>query len=238
MTEKKTEHQYYKGFPERLRREVEGDGWKFAFRFGCLVFVLSWGAVALAILLSFLAEKSLSSFLWFSFFGAIFLWLAKGLWEAWFGPDPGPSILPYFQKISGVMELAPSGIQDLGGIDTYTHGYAIARNCQALDTMARELNLRELSDFGFNDDFRGEHPTWHPAEAGLSTITVMLQELRRKGTPWEKSLDKPEEVIADLERVEAALCKARDKGVPFCFILQTTHFTNALEHERRLGSFF
>lgn len=242
MTGKKTQHQYYKGYPGRFRREVErgllGYALHFSFRFVCLAFVLSCGAVALVSLFFFLREKSLSSFLSLVVSGAIFLWLAKGLWAAWFQPDPGPRILPYFQKISNVTGSTSSKLEKLGDIDTYLHGYAIARNCRTLDIMAAKLNLRELSDFGFNDDFRGERPTWHPPEAGLSTTTGLLQELRRKGGGRENLLDSSEEVIADLEKIAAALCKAREKKVPFCFILRTTHSTNKQEHEQRLGFFF
>lgn len=234
MTEKRTETRYYRGFPGRLKREVErgliGHAVKFSFRFACLAFVLTYGAVTALCLYNFVQEKRLIILPVAAVTGVIFAWLANRLWEAWFRPDPGPRILPYFQKISGV--------ERLGGVDTYLHGYAIARSCQALDTLAAELNLQLLSDFGFNDDHRGEEPTWHPAEAGLSTITGLLQELLRKDESWEKSLDKPEEVVADLERIEVALSKARDRRVPFCFILRTSQYTNALEHERRLGTFF
>jgi hypothetical protein len=234
MTERKTEPKYYKGFPGRLRREVEpgllGHALTFFFRFVYLAFVLTYGAVTVLCLYNFVEEQRLIILPVAALTGVIFVWLAKGLLEGWFGPKPEPRILPYFQKISGV--------ERLGGFDTYLHGHAIARNCQVLDTLAAELNLRLLSDFGFNDDHRGEEPTWHPPEAGLSTITGLLQELHRKDVSWEDSLEKPEEVIADLERVEAALCKARDTSVPFCFILETSDFTNAQEHEQRLGFFF
>ncbi len=240
MTETKTEPEYYRGFPGRLRREVErslvGHALKFSFRLACLVFVLYYGAVTVLCMYNFVEEQRLSNLLVAAVTGVIFVWLAHGLWEAWFGPDPGPHILPYFQKISGVER--GSGDKGLGGFDTYLHGYAVARNCQALDTLAAELNLRLLSDFGFNDDHRGEEPTWHPAEAGLSTITGLLQELRRKDESREKSMDEAGEVIADLERIEVALYRARDKRVPFCFILLTSNFTNAMEHDRRLGTFF
>ncbi len=242
MFEKKTEHQYCKGYPGRFRREVErgllGHALHFAFRFVCLAFVLACGAVTLGSLLFFLGDKCLSNFLALALFSAIFLWLAKGLWAAWIQPDPGPRILPYFQKISNVTGSTSLNLEKLGDIDTYLHGYAVARKCQVLDNMAAQLNLRELSDFGFNDDFRGERPTWHPPEAGLPTITGLRQRLRRKGAGEENSLDKLEEVIADLERIDTALCKARDKNVPFCFILRTTHSTNKQEHEQRLGFFF
>ncbi len=234
MTETKTEPQYYRGFPGRLRRQVErglvGHALMFSFRLASLAFVLSFGAVTVLCLYSFVEQKRLSSLAVAAVTGVIFVWLLKGLLEGWLGPRPEPRILPCFQKISGV--------ERLGGIDTYVHGYAIARNCQALDTLADELNLQLLSEFGFNDDHLGEEPTWHPAEAGLSTITGLLQELRREDVSWETSLDKPEEVIADLKRIEVALSLARDKNVPFCFILLVRDFTNALEHERRLGTFF
>ncbi len=242
MTEEKTEPQYYRGFPGRLRGEVErslvGHALNFSFSFACLAFVLTYGAVTVLCLYNFLEEQRLIILPVAALTGVIFVWLAKGLLEGWFGPKPEPRILPYFQKISGVERLGGSGVKGLGGIDSYLHGYAIARNCQALDILAAELNLPLLSDFGFNDDHRGEEPTWHPPEAGLSTITGLLQELHRKDVSWEDSLEKPEEVIADLERVEAALCKARDTSVPFCFILETSDFTNAQEHEQRLGFFF
>ena len=175
MTEKRTETRYYRGFPGRLKREVErgliGHALKFSFRFACLAFVLTYGAVTALCLYNFVQEKRLIILPVAAVTGVIFAWLANRLWEAWFRPDPGPRILPYFQKISGV--------ERLGGVDTYLHGYAIARSCQALDTLAAELNLQLLSDFGFNDDHRGEEPKWHPAEAGLSTITGLLQELLR-----------------------------------------------------------
>jgi len=125
------------------------------------------------------------------------------------------------------MESATLDHEKLGDIDTFLHGYAVARNCQVLDNMAAQLNLRELSDFGFNDDFRGERPTWHPPEAGLPTITGLRQSISRKGAGEENSLDKLEEVIADLERIDTALCKARDKNVPFCFILRNAFYQQA-----------
>ena len=242
MSERKTEPKYYKGFPGRLRRKAEpgllGHALMFSFRSVYLAFVLSYGAVTVLCLYKFLEEKRPIILPVAAVTGVIFVWLAKGLLEGWFGPKPEPRILPYFQKISGVERLGGSGVKELGGIDSYLHGYAIARNCQALDILAAELNLPLLSDFGFNDDHRGEEPTWHPAEAGLSTITRLLQELRRKDVSREMSLDKPDEVVADLERIELALCRARDKSVPFCFILLVRDFTNAQEHEQRLGTFF
>ncbi len=233
MTETKTEPQYYKGFPARLRCEVErslvGHALSFSLRFAYLAFVLSFGAVTVLCLYNFVEQERLIILPLAALTGVIFVWLAKGLLEAWFRPKPEPRILPYFQKISGVERLR--------GIDTYVHGYAIARNCQALDTLAAELSLQKLSEFGFNDDHRGEEPTWHPAEAGLSTITGLLHELHRKDLSWE-SLDKPDEVTADLEGLEVALRKARDMSVPFCFILRVRDFTSAIEHEGRLGTFF
>lgn len=88
MTEKNTQHQYYKGYPGRFRREVErgllGHALHFAFRFVCLAFVLACGAVTLGSLVFFVGDKSLSSFLALVVSGAIFFWLAKGLWAAWF----------------------------------------------------------------------------------------------------------------------------------------------------------
>ena len=238
MGTKKGKHQYYKGFPGELRgyfeqdeRGLFGHAYHFLRGFGCWTIVLVIGGAALMCLYLFLEERKPGYLLQAVFLGVVFLWFGKALWSAWFEADLEPRMLPYFKKIPGV--------ERLGDIDTFLHGYAIARNCRALDTIAAELNLPELSDFGFQDDFYDHKggPTWHPPEEGLRTVAGLLEALRQEGA-WKDWLDQPEEVIADLQRVEAALEKARDKGVLFCFVLRITHSTNAQEHERRLGTFF
>lgn len=64
MTEKKTEPDYYQGFPGRLRHEVErgliGHALKFSFRFACLACVLSYGAVTVLCLYNFVEQKRLT----------------------------------------------------------------------------------------------------------------------------------------------------------------------------------
>lgn len=151
------------------------------------------------------------------FSGSIAAWTGWGLVSL----DGGPSIKPYFEK-------------RIGGIDTYSHGRAIAKNCKALDQAALDLGIEPLSSFGFEDSFKNANLTWYDSRSGLKSVQALLHFVRLKSG----AVCDTQAVITELERIETALKKAGEQNVSFCLTIDTTHTTNAMEHEQREGSFF
>ncbi len=96
--------------------------------------------------------------------------------------SPVTRIIPYFQY----------KMED--GINTYLFGLQIAKNCQRLDQIADQMGLCMISEFGFNDDWKGEELQWHDPKKGLETIEGLLAKLHEN----PKLLKKTNEVIQDL----------------------------------------
>lgn len=124
-------------------------------------------------------------------------------------------ILPYFER-------------EIGGIETFLTGTALARNCERLDALARELSCVPLSDFGFADDLSGEAVTWHDPAVALMTVDALKARL---------SLDEAE-LARDLNTLGRALARAAEKGARFCLVLRVGDGASGMEMDRRVGRSF
>jgi hypothetical protein len=140
-------------------------------------------------------------------------WLAiRGLFD-----DPPPGMAPYFDR-------------RIGDIHSYSRGKIIARRCRELDVVAQSAGVPTLSSFGFADDFDGEELVWHSTADGLRTFEALRDHVSR-AAPDDVTL------LEELDAIIDALEKAKQRSASFCLLI-TAPFTNAMEHERRKGSFF
>jgi hypothetical protein len=214
----KNEIDYYKDYPGKFAENLYGElSWSIV----CFVpFLLMSGSAALLCVLVLLGGWSLASGLGLIVSGGLLILITRGFIGSLRGCF-AVAIVPYFKE-------------EVGGIDTFLSGQAVAENCRQLDLIALENNVAPISAFGFNDDFRGEEVQWHDPENSLETITTLLGVIRRN----PKIVKYAKAIISDLERTEDALRKARSRDIPFCFILRTGSGTNAMEMEQRTGSFF
>ncbi|MBS0262283.1 MAG: hypothetical protein JSS02_10065 [Planctomycetes bacterium] len=210
--------QYFRGYPARFeeaRRQSLTGAWGccgpvLLISLGCVGFSAwalcqTWGTWELVAVLGFVT--------WTVLVGSSLIAQVNVAWQT--------SIVPYFQS-------------EIGGIESFASGYAVARACQSLDALAAELGLLPLSAFGFNDDWAGEQLVWHAPAEGLATCQGLLAALAdRPG-----ALPGQERVIRELRRIAAALQKAHEKKIPFCLLLRVGDGTNAMEWEQRQGTCF
>jgi hypothetical protein len=131
------------------------------------------------------------------------------------------AIIPYFQSA-------------VGEIDTFCAGKALVLQVLLLDRISAELNVRPLSDFGYNDDICGERVEWHDPAVGLKTVRALLTEI--KSHP--ERVDGGRNLIDDLDKLMHALGRANDQNIRFSLLLRQGNSTNALEWERRIGTAF
>ena len=131
-------------------------------------------------------------------------------------------VLPYFKK----------GDPQVQG-DTFLAGKAFARNWNYLETMARESGLEPLANYGFQDDLLGDHVDWQEPGPGLSTVSGLLDLLRRDPSKLRESAA----VIDDLARVEFTLQDACRLQVPFCLLLRHGDTASGHEMDMRQGYF-
>jgi hypothetical protein len=131
------------------------------------------------------------------------------------------SVVPYFDRA-------------VGEIETFAHGYALARHLGELDTDAFALGMTPLSAFGWNDDLNGETLVWHDADAGLKTVNALLARVQGEDLARADQLN----VADDLKRMSHALARAATKGARFCLLLRYCDATNGQEWEVRKGTCF
>jgi len=208
---------YYRGYPGRLRRDRRADLFVSLGCSGSLTLAAVVGIVLDVIFLKFFEFQwtliaSLVGLIGFACFTVRLFFEMRGKIE-------DAHVVPYFR-------------QPLGGIDTFTRGYAVAKSCQELDEIAVVSGITPLSAFGFNDDLNREELVWHAPERGLETIRVLLSRLRASspGRPDE------EQLIEELNAMAEALNKAAELAVPFCLFLRVVTGTCAQEWEVRQGS--
>ena len=143
------------------------------------------------------------------------------------------SVAAFFEA-SFYANIHPYFESKVGGIDTFARGRGIARQLEKLDAIAIEAEVEPLSNFGFNDDMRGEILVWHDAAIGLTSVEAILKRARS-----EPGLIRDQaRVVVDLERIGEALRKAMDNEIRFCLLFRTSNATNAREWERRRGTAF
>lgn len=127
-------------------------------------------------------------------------------------------ILPYFER-------------RLGTADTFLRGSSLLGHSRALDDLAKQLGVSPLSNFASGDDMIWfERLQWHdPKEALRTTEQLLNSELAKT---WSENL------ISDLNSLQAALAEASKQSVRFCLLLREGSYTSGLEMDRRKGSFF
>lgn len=151
------------------------------------------------------------------------------------------------EEDESVAQVGPYFAEPLGDSKCYFHGHAVARNCEELDRLADRIGTPRLSSFGFNDDFKGETLTWHPADVGLESVTELLDHLSELPVSGhsdnvadsDNAADRDlTEIADDLGRFESALHTAAERDVKFCLVLLHSTSTDEREHDIRQGSFF
>lgn len=190
-----------------------------AFRWA-LALIGTTGAVALALTLgavygdvpAVVAAIACALFLMFGLLGGI-----GGLYDTW----RYVRIIPYFQR-------------KVGALDTFLSGESLARSVGRLDALAVSCGVTPLSDFGFNDDLCHEPLVWHTAEHGLQSVRAVLAELEGRPQAVADQLA----VIADLQKLEHALVRAAQQGIPFCLLLRHGNATSGHEWSIRQGTAF
>ncbi len=219
--------EYYEGYPAKVREYQQSDG-STAFWI-CLPFVLAFGVTTWLI---WNTLEGLFDYVLLATVGSLFLWLTWVMVGASRADESIAHVVPYFAK-------------RLGDSECRSHGYAVASNCEKLDRLADRKGTRRLSAFGFNDDLRGESVTWHPANAGLESVTDLLDHLGKSYARnadadglQEADGDDLQEVVADLRRFESALRSAVESEVRFCLVLLTGTGGSGKEHDVRQGSFY
>ena len=111
-----------------------------------------------------------------------------------------------------------------GAIARIDEGGAIARTCQQLDRIALEKNVSAISDLGLEDDLKGTTPQWRDPQDGLRTVRVLLSIVREN----PETLGESQHIVADLERMESALEKAREQGTRFCLVVRVSGDTRVV----------
>lgn len=140
-----------------------------------------------------------------------------GLYDTW----RYVRIIPYFR-------------QQVGDIDTFLAGEALAQSCSQLDAAAIAAGVQPLSAFGFNDDLFGERLTWHRADDGLNTVLALCNAL----TTENLTLPDTDSVLEDLRKLEHALSRAAEQDIPFCLLLRHGNSTSGHEWDVRQGTAF
>jgi hypothetical protein len=159
-----------------------------------------------------LAAIACAAFLLFGLLGGI-----GGLYDTW----RYVRIIPYFQR-------------RVGEIDTFLAGEALARRLRCLDRLAAFCGVTPLSEFGFNDDLRNEPLLWHPADHGLQSVHALLSALEEKSDVVEDRAV----LVRDLQKLEHALSRAAQQGIPFCLLLRHGNATSGHEWSVRQGTAF
>ena len=215
--------EYHKGYPAKIREYQIRD--KRSVVLGFLPFILASGATTLLVVYTF---ANLLDVLYLIFSGSLFLWLIGTLVGGVKEDESIGRVVPYFAE-------------RLGDSECYFGGYAVARHCEKLDRLADRIGTHRLSSFGFNDDFRGETLTWHPAGVGLRSVTDLLGHLGQLPVSGNSDDDVDgnlTELAADLGRFESALRSAAERKVKFCLVLLAETGSSGWEHDNREGSFY
>lgn len=130
-------------------------------------------------------------------------------------------IIPYFRR-------------EVGEIDTYLAGEALARWLTHLDAAATSNGIQPLSTFGFDDDLRGEPLTWHSAADGLQAVTALRRTITSERDHWSNA----DSIIEDLQKMEHALSRAAEQDISFCLLVLHGNATSGHEWSIRQGTAF
>jgi hypothetical protein len=188
----------------------------------------AWRGAGVAVLVTGLPALllGLAVFLWSApvlpaaIAGALFLYaLLAGAASVW--DSRRVAIIPYFEC-------------EVGEIDTFLAGQALARHVVPLDELAENRGLTPLSAFGYGDDLLGEPVVWHQPAEGISTVEGLLAALETEPSPVADR----ENVRRDLTRMAHALRRAADREIRFSLLMRHGNATSALEWERRIGTAF
>ncbi len=194
----------------RMRRSIFR-----AFRFGIIWFGIFGGIIA------FLAWKIASGesddvqVIFASIGTGVFLlslWVARHRMSELF--DVPPCLHPYFDaKVPGC---------SLG------NGVEILKQSGTLDSLAMEAGVKRIGEFVSDDDmFDNAGPTWHPADDGVITFSVLLT--RFNSHPSVKAAE------GELKSILERLLFARANGIQFCLLFRNVHGTNQMEWDARKG---
>lgn len=119
----------------------------------------------------------------------------------------------------------------VGGVRINCIGKQIARHLEELDELARLRDVTPLSEFGWNDDLKGEVNVWYDALSGVKTVNVLLSyfqgdEFAGGGQPG---------VVDELKLLAQSLDQAADRGIRFCLLLFCGGGTNEMKEALRKG---
>jgi hypothetical protein len=120
----------------------------------------------------------------------------------------------------------------VGGF-AYHGAVHLARHMEEFVELARLHGVTPLSEFGWNDDLKGEFNVWHDPLKGLKTVHVLLAVLV---TDEFARGDKPG-IQNELKTLAEALSRASDRRIRFCLLLFCGEATNEMKEARRKGSF-
>jgi hypothetical protein len=136
-----------------------------------------------------------------------------------------------------VARLVPCFRQSVGDISTFERGACLARHARRLDELADQFWKRRLSAFGLSArEGRERSPRWYPAQEGIDTVSALMQ-----AVPDDPQLaDAADQIIADLQTILDALCKADERGIAFRMVLRLGDdaWINPMEMDSIDGTFW
>lgn len=213
-TRNDTDAAYYGAYPAKHRRVV--------IRSRVFACVWMFAVVLLA---------ALTTYLWFALPELFDLRLALSggvvVLVVWFmrPVKPRPRIIPYFTKHTHKRRIAG---------DAFIRGMYLAKHCKSLDAVCLRHGVKQLSDFGFNDDLCDEEVVWHDVDAGIKTFATLSAALADPPSPFEDRA----EIIRDLSAIQTTLEAHRALGIRFCLLLRYGNTMSGVEATIREGTFF
>jgi hypothetical protein len=131
------------------------------------------------------------------------------------------------------VHFAPYFESKVGGL-AYCAAMHLAQHMEELDELARLHGVTPLSEFGWNDDLKGELNVWYDPLNGMKTVNILLTYFAAD----EFARSNKTAIQNELKALDQALARASDRRIRFCLLLFCGEATNEMKEARRTGSFF
>jgi hypothetical protein len=131
------------------------------------------------------------------------------------------------------VHFAPYFESKVGGI-AYCAAVHLAQHMEELDELARLHGVTPLSEFGWNDDLKGELTVWYDPLNGMKTVNTLITYFAAD----EFARGNKTAIQNELKALAEALTRASDRRIRFGLVLFCGEATNEMKEARRTGSFF